>query len=81
VANERGHALVLPDPALPVVADRGIIDAVASGGVAKLKERAAVFRIQGAATSGRIVSGRLPIRRSRRGRRSGNFGSVQRRSR
>lgn len=36
VAHERGQALILPDPAIHVVEDRVIIDAVASGGVEEL---------------------------------------------
>jgi hypothetical protein len=60
-AHASGRPLVLPDPAIPVVADRVIVDAVASGDVADLKAGLVALGMQGAVTAGRIVSGQLPI--------------------
>jgi hypothetical protein len=60
-AQQSGRPLVLPDPTIPIVEDRVIIDAVASDSVAELKLGLVALGMQGAVTAGRIVSGQLPI--------------------
>ena len=60
-AKARGAPLPVPDPAMQVVEDRVIVDAVASGSVEELKAKLVALGMQGAVTAGRIVSGQLPI--------------------
>jgi hypothetical protein len=61
VAQESGRPLGRLDPAMRVVEDRVIIDAVASGSAEALKGRLVALGMRGAVTAGRIVSGQLPI--------------------
>jgi hypothetical protein len=61
VARESGRAVVSPDPAMPVVEDRVLIDAVAAGDVGELKRSLVDLGMREAVTAGRIVSGQLPI--------------------
>jgi hypothetical protein len=60
-AHEQGRPLVLPDPAILMVEDRVIVDAVAAADVEALKSRLVALGMRGAVTTGRIVSGQLPI--------------------
>lgn len=61
VARESGRPVVSPDPAIPIVEDRVIVDAVASGDAGELKRRLVDLGMREAVTAGRIVSGQLPI--------------------
>jgi hypothetical protein len=61
VARESGRPVVSPDPAIPIVEDRVIVDAVASGDVGALRRKLVDIGMREAATAGRIVSGQLPI--------------------
>lgn len=60
-AQTTGAPFVPTDPLVPVVGDRVIIDAVASGDVADLEKDLTALGLQQAAVAGRIVSGLLPI--------------------
>jgi hypothetical protein len=61
VARERGRPLVSPDPAIRIVGDRVIVDAVASGDVGELQRHLVGLGMREPVTAGRIVSGQLPI--------------------
>lgn len=61
VARESGRPVVSPDPAIPIVEDRVIVDAVASGDVGELRRHLVELGMREAVTAGRIVSGQLPI--------------------
>jgi hypothetical protein len=60
-AHESGRPLILPDRTIPIVEDRVIVDAVASGDVNVLKSSLVALGMRRAVTAGRIVSGQLPI--------------------
>jgi hypothetical protein len=60
-ARESGRAVVSPDPAMPIVEDRVLIDAVAAGDVGELRRSLVDLGMREAVTAGRIVSGQLPI--------------------
>jgi hypothetical protein len=60
-AQASGRALVPPDPAIPIVDDRVVIDATASADVEVLKAGLVALGLREVATAGRIVSGELPI--------------------
>jgi hypothetical protein len=61
VARESGRPVISPDPAIPIVEDRVLVDAVASGDVGDLRRSLVDLGMQEAVTAGRIVSGQLPI--------------------
>ena len=60
-ASESGRPLVTPDPAIRIVEDRVIVDAVAAGDVEDLRRGLVALGMRQTATAGRIVSGQLPI--------------------
>jgi hypothetical protein len=60
-ASTSGRPLVVPDPALQIVEDRVVVEAVATDDVADLKAGLAALGMRGAVTAGRLVSGQLPI--------------------
>jgi len=61
VARDSGRPVMSPDPAIPIVEDRVLIDAVASGDVGDLRRSLVDLGMREAVTAGRIVSGQLPI--------------------
>jgi hypothetical protein len=61
VARDSGRPVISPDPAIPIVEDRVLIDAVASGDVGDLRRSLVDLGMREAVTAGRIVSGQLPI--------------------
>jgi hypothetical protein len=61
MAQELGRPLQFTDPSIQVVEDRVVVDAVASGDVGALRDRLIGLGMKSAATTGRIVSGQLPI--------------------
>jgi hypothetical protein len=60
-AQASGRALLPPDPTIPIVGDRVVIDATASADVEVLRVGLVALGLREAATAGRIVSGQLPI--------------------
>lgn len=62
LAAQRNDTPFTPnDPLVPIVDDRVIIDAVASGYVAALEAELVALGMRGTVSAGRIVSGQLPI--------------------
>ena len=60
-ARAGGHPLISPDPAVPIVEDRVIVDAVAADSAEALEASLVALGMQHAVSAGRIVSGQLPI--------------------
>jgi hypothetical protein len=60
-AQASGLPLTPPDPSLPIVGDRVLIDATASDDVNALKASLVALGMRNAVAAGRIVSGQLPI--------------------
>jgi hypothetical protein len=60
-AQRGGIPFSSSDPLIPVVDDRVIVDAVASGDVQPLERDLKALGRQGTISAGRIVSGQLPI--------------------
>jgi hypothetical protein len=58
---QRDATSFVPDPLMPVVDDRVIVDASASGDVAALLADIVALGARGAVSAGRIVSGQVPI--------------------
>lgn len=61
IARESGGPVVSPDPAIAIVEDRVLVDAVASRDVGELRRDLVALGMREAVTAGRIVSGQLPI--------------------